>query len=113
MTDIVIAGLGQTTVGEHWDVSLRDLAYYAMNAAIKDAGGLRPQSLFVGNMLAPNLSRQAHLGALLADYAGLTGIEAVTIEAAGASGGAALRQGYLAVKSGLVDSLPAPRLPFS
>jgi len=58
----------------------------------------------VGNMLAPNLSKQAHLGALLTDYAGLTGIEAVTIEAAGASGGAALRQGYLAVKSGLVDA---------
>jgi acetyl-CoA C-acetyltransferase len=55
-------------------------------------------------MLAPNLSKQAHLGALLADFAGLTGIEAVTIEAAGASGGAALRQGYLAVKSGLVDT---------
>ena len=104
MTDVIIAGLGQTTVGEHWDVSLRDLAYYAMNAAMKDAGGLRPQSLFVGNMLAPNLSKQAHLGALLSDYAGLTGIEAVTIEAAGASGGAALRQGYLAIKSGLVDT---------
>jgi len=40
---------------------------------------------------------------LLADYAGLLGIEAVTIEAAGASGGAALRQGYLAVASGMVD----------
>lgn len=104
MTEVIIAGLGQTTVGEHWDVGLRDLAYYAINAAVKDAGGLRPQSLFVGNMLAPNLSKQAHLGALLADYAGLTGIEAVTIEAAGASGGAALRQGYLAVKSGLVDT---------
>jgi acetyl-CoA C-acetyltransferase len=104
MTDIVIAGLGQTSVGEHWDVSLRDLAYYAISAAIKDAGGLHPQELFVGNMLAPNLSHQAHLGALLADYAGLTGIEAVTIEAAGASGGAALRQGYLAIKSGLVDT---------
>ena len=104
MTDVIIAGLGQTTVGEHWDVGLRELAFHAMNAAIKDAGGLRPQSLFVGNMLAPNLSRQAHLGALLADYAGLTGIEAVTIEAAGASGGAALRQAYLAVKSGMVDT---------
>jgi len=104
MTDVIIAGLGQTTVGEHWDVGLRDLAYYAIDAAIKDAGGLRPQSLFVGNMLAPNLSKQAHLGALLADYSGLTGIEAVTIEAAGASGGAALRQGYLAIKSGLVDT---------
>jgi len=104
MTDVIIAGIGQTTVGEHWEVSLRDLAYYALNAAVKDAGGLRPQSLFVGNMLAPNLSRQAHLGALLADYAGLTGIEAVTIEAAGASGGAALRQAYLAIKSGMVDT---------
>lgn len=104
MTEVIIAGLGQTTVREHWDVGLRDLAYYAINAAIKDAGGLRPQSLFVGNMLAPNLSKQAHLGALLADYSGLTGIEAVTIEAAGASGGAALRQGYLAIKSGLVGT---------
>ena len=104
MTDVIIAGLGQTSVGEHWDVGLRDLAYYAIDAAIKEAGGLRPQSLFVGNMLAPNLSKQAHLGALLADFVGLTGIEAVTIEAAGASGGAALRQGYLAIKSGLVDT---------
>ena len=104
MTEIIIAGLGQTAVGEHWDASLRDLGYFAIDAAIKDAGGLRPQALFVGNMLAPNLSRQAHLGALLADFAGLEGIEAVTIEAADASGGAALRQAYLAVKSGLVDT---------
>lgn len=103
MTDIVIAGIGQTEVGEHWDISLRELAFDAIQSAVKDAGGLRPQALFVGNMLAPNLSNQAHLGALLADYAGLTGIEAVTVEAAGASGGAALRQAYIAVKSGMVD----------
>lgn len=103
MTDIVIAGIGQTEVGEHWDISLRELAFHAIQAAVKDSGGLKPQALFVGNMLSPNLSNQAHLGALLTDYAGLTGIEAVTVEAAGASGGAALRQGYLAVKSGLVD----------
>ena len=103
MTEVVIAGIGQTEVGEHWDVGLRELALAAMQDAIKDAGELKPQALFVGNMLAPNLSNQAHLGVLLADYAGLLGIEAVTIEAAGASGGAALRQGYLAVASGMVD----------
>ncbi|MCZ7549541.1 MAG: thiolase domain-containing protein [Anaerolineales bacterium] len=103
MTEIIIAGLGQTDVGEHWDISLRDLAFLAIESAIKDAGGLKPQALYVGNMLAPNLSRQAHLGALLADFAGLTGIEAVTVEARALPGGAALRQGYLAVKSGLVD----------
>lgn len=103
MSDIVIAGIGQTEVGEHWGISLRELAYQAISAALRDSGGLKPQALFVGNMLAPNLSNQAHLGTLLADNAGLTGIEAATFEAAGASGGAALRQGYLAVKSGLVD----------
>lgn len=103
MTEVVIAGIGQTEVGEHWEIGLRDLAFAAIQEAVKDAGGLRPQSLFVGNMLAPNLSNQAHLGVLLADYAGLLGIEAVTMEAAGASGGAALRQGYLAVASGMVD----------
>jgi len=103
MTDIVIVGIGQTQVGEHWEIGLRDLAFAAIQNAVKDAGGLKPQSLFVGNMLAPNLSNQAHLGVLLADYAGLLGIEAVTLEAAGASGGAALRQGYLAIASGMVD----------
>ena len=103
MTEVVIAGIGQTEVGEHWDIGLRELAYAAIHDAVKDAGRLKPQSLFVGNMLAPNLSNQAHLGVLLADYAGLLGIEAVTIEAAGASGGAALRQGYLAIASGMVD----------
>ena len=103
MKDIVIAGIGQTEVGEHWEIGLRELAFAAIRDAVRDSGGLKPQSLVVGNMLAPNLSNQAHLGVLLADYAGLLGIEAVTVEAAGASGGAALRQGYLAVASGMVD----------
>lgn len=103
MTEIVIAGIGQTEVGEHWEISLRELAYKAMKAAMDDSGSLKPQALFVGNMLALNLSNQAHLGALLADYAGLTGIEAVSVEAAGASGAAALRQGYIAIASGMVD----------
>ena len=111
MSDVVIAGIGQSPVGEHWDVSLRSLAVKVILAAIKDAGGLRPQALYVGNMLAGNLSRQAHLGTLLADFGGLhieeaghrAGIEAETLEAGGASGGAALRQGYMAVASGFVD----------
>ena len=57
MTDVVIAGIGQTEVGEHWAISLRELGVDALHAAVRDSGGLRPQALFVGNMLAPNLSR--------------------------------------------------------
>ena len=83
MNDVIIAGIGQTTVGEHWELSLRELAFHAIQAALQDSGGLKPQALYVGNMLAPTLSRQAHLGVLLADFAGLTGIEAAVLEAAG------------------------------
>lgn len=103
MTDVVIAGIGQTTVGEHWNIALRELALEAIEKAREDAGGLRPQALFVGNMLAPTLSRQSHLGTLIADFAGLAGIEATVVEAAGATGGLALRYGALAVSAGFVD----------
>jgi acetyl-CoA C-acetyltransferase len=103
MQEVVIAGVGQTTVGEHWDLSLRELSFYALEAAMNDSGGLRPQAVYVGNMLAPALSHQSHLATLIADFAGLQGVEANAVEAAGASGGVALRMGYLAVASGGVD----------
>jgi len=57
----------------------------------------------VGNMLSGELSGQEHLGALVADFAGLRGTEAVKIEAACGSGAAALRVGYIAVAGGLAD----------
>ena len=44
---------------------------------------------------------------MIADEAGLTGAEASTLEAAGASGGAAVRAAYLAVRSGFVDTAVA------
>jgi acetyl-CoA C-acetyltransferase len=109
-SDVIITGIGSTEVGEHWDLSLRELALQAIQEALQDSCGIRPAALFVGNMLAPILSGQAHLGALLADYAGMRGIEAVSVEAGGASGGAALRHGFTAVASGLVDA--APRQPW-
>ncbi|MBX3003159.1 MAG: thiolase domain-containing protein [Anaerolineales bacterium] len=103
MTNVIIAGIGQTPVNEHWDTSLRELAFHAMEAAMQDADGLRPTALYVGNMLAGQLSKQTQLATLLADFAGLTGIEAATVEAAGASAAMALRAGTMAVSSGMVD----------
>lgn len=92
-----------TPAGEHWERSLRELALEAIAMARAEAGELRPQAMFVANMLAPALSRQSHLGSLVADFAGLRGIEAVAIDAAGASGGMALRQAYLALASGHIQ----------
>jgi acetyl-CoA C-acetyltransferase len=102
--DVAIIGLGQTEVKEMWDTSIRHLAWYAIEAALDDAHVNKVDALFVGNMAAGQLSNQMHLGALIADFAGIRGIEAVTVEAADASGAAALRQGILAVKSGLVET---------
>ena len=104
MNDVSIIGIGKTDVSEHWETSLRHLSWYAIEAALDDAATTQVDALYVGNMLAGRLSQQDHLGALVADFAGLRGIEAVTVEAADASGGAAMRQAVLAVKSGLVET---------
>ena len=101
MRDVVIIGIGQTPVGEHWEKSLRHLAHDAIRAAMLDAGIEGVDALYVGNMLSGQLAGQEHLGALIADFAGLRGIEAMKVEAACGSGAAALRVGVMAVASGM------------
>jgi acetyl-CoA C-acetyltransferase len=54
-------------------------------------------------MLSGEIAGQEHLGALIADFVGLRGIEACKVEAACGSGAAALRIGYMAVAGGLHD----------
>jgi acetyl-CoA C-acetyltransferase len=105
MRDVSIIGIGQTRVAEHWDRSIRHLAGDAVLAAMQDAG-IEPaavDALYVGNMLSGLLTGQEHLGALVADFVGLRGIEAVKVEAACGSGAAALRMGYATVAGGLHD----------
>ena len=103
MRDVTIIGIGQTPVGEHWHKSLRQLAGQAVSAALQDAGLERADALYVGNMLSGEIAAQEHLGALIADFVGLRGIEAYKVEAACCSGAAALRIGYIAVAGGLQD----------
>ncbi|MDM8520273.1 thiolase domain-containing protein [Anaerolineales bacterium HSG6] len=103
MRDVSIIGIGQTPVGEHWDLGLRHLGYQALRQAMQDASVDYADALYVGNMLSGETSGQAHLGALIADFAGLRGIEAVKVEAACASAAAAFRQAYIGVASGLQD----------
>lgn len=105
MTDVSIIGIGQTPVAEHWNTSLRHLAYQASRAALDNAGLESVDAIYVGNQYADQLSQQQHLGALIADFVGLRGVEAYRIEAADASGAAALRAGYLAVRSGEVETV--------
>lgn len=100
MRDVCIVGKGQVPVGEHWDLSIRHLAYDAIAAAMMDAEIEEADALYIGNMSSGPLSQQENLAATIADFCGLASIEAIKMEAACASGAAALRMGYLAIASG-------------
>jgi acetyl-CoA C-acetyltransferase len=58
-------------------------------------------------MTSGSLNQQHQLGAVVADFLGQWGVEAVRMEAACGSAGSALRQGLLAVASGECDAVLA------
>lgn len=103
MRSVSIVGIGQIPVGEHWDLSVRHIAYHAIAEALKEAGTEQVDALFVGNMLSGSLLSQEHLATLVADFSGLRNVEAAKIESACASGASALRIGHMAVASGMHD----------
>jgi acetyl-CoA C-acetyltransferase len=77
----------------------------AIRAALAASPASPPTALYCGNMLAGMLSHQQHVGVLLANAADLGPVEALTAEACCGSGGAALRIGYMAVASGLHETV--------
>ncbi len=104
MRPVAILGIGQTKIDEHWDKSLREIGGDAAFGAMQDAGVDQVDALFVGNMLSSTISGQNQLGAYFSDWMGLWKQEAVKVEAACASGAAALRAGLMAVAAGDIDS---------
>ncbi|WP_010916387.1 thiolase domain-containing protein [Thermoplasma volcanium] len=105
--DVYIIGAGETKFGELWDKSLRDLAVEAGLEAIKDANIYSKdlQMLYASNSLAGTINEQSNIAALAADFSGIAEnhVPAVRVEASTASGGAAVREAYLAIKSGEYD----------
>lgn len=107
MQEVAIIGVGRTPVGEHWDMTLRDLALQAIQNAMSDAkvGPNDMDALVVGNALSGSLGNQNHLAPQIASHVGLRGIEAFCVEGADASGGLALRQGIAMVGSGIAKTV--------
>ncbi|NOX35908.1 MAG: thiolase domain-containing protein [Calditrichaeota bacterium] len=103
MRPVAIVGIGQTPVREHWDAGLRELAVQAVWQALDECQIDTVDVFYVGNMLSGTLTGQEHLATLIAEYAGLTGVEAIKAEAACGSGAAAFRQAVLAVASGAAE----------
>ena len=103
--DVAIVGIGSTSFGEHWDRGLKELVAEAGFEAAEDAGirGKDIELVIAGNMSGGMFVGQEHVAALMADFLGLNPTPAVRVEAACASGGVALREGYMAVASGFHD----------
>lgn len=102
MTEVSIIGAGMIPVGEYWGKGIRELAAEAGVLAMKDADVDSVDAIYVGNAYGATYNHQTQLATLIADFMNLTGVEAYTCEAGDASGAVALRNGYLAIRSGAV-----------
>ena len=107
MRDVAVIGVGLTKFGELWDKSFRHLITEAGSKAIFDSGigGLEIDAMYVGSMSSGRFIGQEHIGALVADASGFShlNIPSTRVEGACASGGLAVREGYLSIASGLND----------
>ncbi len=105
MRKVALVGVGMTKFGENWDKSFRGMVTEAGIKAIQDAKitGDEISAGYVGTMASGSLVGQEHAGALISDYMGLNPIPITRVEGACASGSLALRQGVMAVASGLHD----------
>lgn len=104
MREVAALGIGQTSIGEHWDKPLHLLAGEAALSAIRDADINSVDSLFIGNMMSASANHQQHLGVMIADWIGMRYTEALHVEAACSSGSAAFRAAVMAVASGTVET---------
>ena len=104
---VAVVGTGMSQFGAFPEKTTRDLfveAFQDMRAAVDR--GLDPndiEAIYVGNYSSDLFEGQGHTAPIMADWVGLAPRPATRVEDACASGGVALRQGVLAVASGLYD----------
>lgn len=103
MREVAVIGVGITKWGELWEKSLRTIFVETALLALDDAGIDKVDSMHVGSMSSGLFVGQEHIASLLADYLGQTPVPSSRIESACASGGLALRLGFMEVASGMSD----------
>jgi len=104
---VAMVGVGMSKFGAFPDKNGRDLfaeAYKEMTHSVDK--GIDPSaigSFYLGNFSSDLFEHQGHTAPLLADAVGLTPIPSARVENACASGATALRQGVMAIASGMYD----------
>ena len=93
-------GVGHSRFGRRTDVSIGELAFESIKQAVDDAGVDRKdiRNVIVGNM--GGWSQESLPAVVVDEYAGLSGAGTMRVEAACASGSAALKSAYDSVASG-------------
>ncbi len=104
---VALVGAGMSKFGAFRDKSSRDLfveAFQSMRQSVdKDFDPADIETIYIGNFSSDLFESQSHTAPIMADVIGLASRPAMRIEDACASSGVALRQGILAIASGLYD----------
>ena len=99
-----IVGIGHGKFGNRSDATVQELAFEPFKQAIEDAENLKREDidgLVVGSV--PEYHMQRSLPGVVAEYVGLNPQSTWLTEAACASGSAAIRTAYMAIKAGMHD----------
>jgi len=104
MRQVSIIGIGSTQFGR-LEGGIKELAAQACLEALDDAHlpKGRVQAFYLGNFNAERLVGQGTLAPIVANFLGLKRIPCTKVEGACASGGIALRHGFLMVALGFYD----------
>ncbi|NTW44144.1 MAG: hypothetical protein HGB14_06855 [Anaerolineaceae bacterium] len=104
---VALVGAGMTKFGAFKDKTSRDLFVEAFVEMLESVDkGINPkeiEAMYVGNFTSDLFENQSHIAPILASWIGVNPIPATRVEDACASAGVALRQGILAIASGLYD----------
>jgi acetyl-CoA C-acetyltransferase len=100
MSRVAVVGIGHSKFGRRTDVSIGELAFESIKQAVDDAGVDRKdiRNVIVGNM--GGWSQESLPAVVVDEYAGLSGAGTMRVEAACASGSAALKSAHDSVASG-------------
>lgn len=102
MRDVYVVGIGITSF-TRLEYPLVEIAAYPGLMALRDSGLKKVDHLYVANMGGGRVNGQTGLASALVDHLSLTPAGAETIENGPASGASAIKQGFMAVASGMND----------
>lgn len=104
MRNVYVVGIGITSF-TRLEYPLVEIAAYPGLKALRDSGLKKVDHLYVANMGAGRVNHQTGLASAVVDNLSLTPAGAETIENGPASGASAIKQGYMAVASGMHDTV--------